>query len=233
MRILKLTSERKRKSRSPSTYTFAFFKSYHPIKLNKQAYMIKIYYSLRFLVLLLFVSLGLAACKEDEPEPAPAPATVITNSVEVDGKAYKFVDGLVFDYGPFFLGSRYTHYNYDIAIVNAEIDLEDETYDYTKASAVLWIDLFSPGTTGFKTGTFQYIDKASMTESNTYTKYFFNFAFFGALQKDGYIYLEATGGTVKVSGTPHNYTLEYDLMLSNGKPLKGSYKSTFKYADYR
>lgn len=195
--------------------------------------MFKFNSSLRFLVFFLLLTASLSSCKEYDTEIAPAPAAVITNSVELNGKAYNFVDGLIFDYGPFFLGSRYTHYNYDIAIVDAEINLNDEEYDYTKASAVLWVDLFSPGTTGFKTGTFHFIDKASMTESNTATKYFFNFAFFGASEGNGYTYLEATGGSIKVSGTANNYTLVYDLILSNGKSLKGSFKSNLKYADYR
>jgi hypothetical protein len=100
-------------------------------------------------------------------------------------------------------------------------------------------ELVSAGTTKFNTGTFNYVDNnndGSLNESQLEAKYKNKSVF-----ADAKVYidtngnrilsdetpLKATGGSIKVSGSGNTYTLEYNLILENGKTLKGSNSSSF------
>ncbi len=177
-----------------------------------------------------FLLIGIAVSCKDNEESVPVPA--LTNAVEYNGKSFHLLDGILFDNGAFGLeANNTTHYNQDIALVNGEIKQVNGVYDEDNVTAGIWIELYSPGSSSFKTGTFTFISENNMTESATANKFFFTNASFLAIEEQGYVYLKATGGTVKVSGTANNYTLEYDLVLEDGKSLKAAFNKTLKVND--
>lgn len=193
--------------------------------------MTTFYNTLKLSIFFLLIGIAVSCKDSDGGDPVPA----LTNAVEYNGKTYNLLDGLIFDYGAFGLGTNnnLTHYNYDFAVVNGEIKQVNGVYDEDNVTAGIWVELYSPGTDSFEPGTFTYMDEKNMTESAIANKYFFKNASFLAVEEQGYTFLYVKGGTVKVSGTANNYTLEYDMVLEDGKPLKGSFSRSLKYNDFK
>ncbi|WP_114777341.1 hypothetical protein [Botryobacter ruber] len=198
-------------------------------------------------VLLLLCALLAFSCKEDKEED-PAPDT--TNQLEYNGQKYTFKSGLVEDYGPLSVfGTTNTHHNYDFTILDGTFTKQaDNSYAPTSASSTVMVfaELFSPGTAGFTTGTFTHIaptdnDDDDLNDTELESKYknkaYFNYALVfidsnnNKTLEQTDIILIATGGTIKVSGSAANPTLEYNLTLHDGKTLTGSYTGGFTYSD--
>lgn len=152
--------------------------------------------------------------KDDGDDP-------VANQVTFDGTAYVLVDGLIYDYGS---GSpsrgTSTHYNYDFYISDDQI-VDGETG--VNATILIYAELFAAGSTGFSTGTFTYTDR-SMTGS-TDGNNFFDYA--QVVFPNGTIHM-ASSGTITVSGTEPNYSLDFNLNFPNSVKLTGSYTGTFE-----
>lgn len=194
----------------------------------------------RFLFLLLSVSLVITSCKDDKEEPAPE----IINSIEYNGKKYDIKDGLIEDYGPEDVSSANSHYNYDFYISNTAITGTIDNYTFLGSTFILYLELFSPGATGFRTGKFDIVDPATVTDlGQLNSKYILGSNVVvvdtnndNDLQDEfnNETYEIATGGSITVSGdggTNHSYKIDYDLRFSGGKTLKGSSTTNFKYSD--
>jgi hypothetical protein len=171
--------------------------------------------------------------KEKNPEPE-------TNQIQYNGTKYTLEKSLMIDYGALSLyGSQDTHFNHDFYIADGNIDYQNGQVQEIAGAFAVFSELVSAGTTKFNTGTFNYVDNnndGSLNESQLEAKYKNKSVF-----ADAKVYidtngnrilsdetpLKATGGSIKVSGSGNTYTLEYNLILENGKTLKGSNSSSF------
>jgi hypothetical protein len=177
--------------------------------------------------------------KNDDPKPKPD-----ANQVEYNGSKYTLEKSLMIDYGPLSLyGDDDTHFNHDFYIADGNIAYNDGEVTEIQGAFAVFSELVSAGATKFNTGTFNYIDynnDGSLNESQLEAKYKNKSVF-----ADAQVYIDtngnrilsdetpikATGGSIKLSGSGNTYTLEYNLVLENGKTLKGSNSSSFSKID--
>ncbi|RNI23569.1 hypothetical protein EFB08_18745 [Rufibacter latericius] len=173
---------------------------------------------------LLLCSFLVASCgNDDEEEVAP-----LDNQIEYENNRYALTVGLSFDLGPIgFVENSNTHYAQAFIIADTATATQDP-------NMYLELYLFSSGATAFKTGTFEFADLSNETseeaaEAKYQGKNFFIESFFYKDANDDQEFDEdtetfsITGGTVTISGTPSNYTIECDVQLENNQGLKAHY----------
>lgn len=185
-----------------------------------------------FTLALIASSLHLLISCSNDDEGTPVGSTITFN-----GTNYNMVGGLVLDYGasdPVTFGANETHYNYDFTITDADISLVGPG---ASATLLVYIELFSPGTSGFEIGTFNFADENTTTVEDVDGEYFF---FSGEIETDtdgveggdldGPEY-EITGGSVTVTGSgPENYIITYNLSTDGGQ-LTGTYNGQWIFID--
>lgn len=183
-------------------------------------------------VLFTLLSLPFISCEKDKDnEPA------ISETFKVEGKSFTIKEGFIEDYGSYGVGENDTHYNYDFFLIDGDAELEVEEVSDFKAG--LYFELFSPGTSGFTTGKFNFIDEEDINlESDIVGKHFFTYAeAYFDLDDDGVEdeeseYFYVIGGSITVSGgTNNNYTVEFDVKLDNNETIKGKFADTFIFID--
>jgi hypothetical protein len=186
----------------------------------------------------LMLCLTFFACKKDKNETPVATSIVAYNNAN-----FTLAEGAIFDYGASAVyGSINTHINYDFYLTDGKIEYSTtgEISDI-KGKIAVYAELFSGGITGgFKTGTYNYIDEtgdANLTAAQLKTKYenkqFFSYGFI-VVGNDNIntslgnaAEIEVKSGTIKVNGVSPNYSLEFDLLLTNDKTFKGTYNGKF------
>jgi hypothetical protein len=191
------------------------------------------------LLISFLMSVTLFSCKKDKNENPEKTSILTYNSIN-----YNLAEGVIIDYGAdSFYGTSNTHINYDFYITDGKIEY-DAAGDLSdiKGRIAIFAELYSAGTTGgFKIGTFNFIDDsndASLTPAQTRTKYE-NKSFFtdGALlvgtdnvnsSLENATQIDIKSGSVTVTGTNNNYSVDFDLVLTNNKAVKGSYNKNFK-----
>ncbi|WP_424961164.1 hypothetical protein [Ekhidna sp.] len=167
-----------------------------------------------------------------------------------DGQTYTAVDGFIEDYGavdPFEGGGTATHFNYVMGISDADFEKYLDEGDLyfggdDGVSIVIYLNLYSDGVTSFQEGTFNFIDLDGASAADISGKSFFTR---GELELDddglapngdldGAEY-EITGGTITLTGSETNYTIDFDLVITEwetGTPVGnavGSYSGEFQY----
>jgi len=199
------------------------------------------------LLMALVALLSFSACSDDDSDDnnsggANSPAS---NTIVFDGTTYNLKSGLASDYGAASFGNSNvsSHYNYDFDVLDGTISANPDTTgdEYilsTNTTISLYVELFSPDTTSFKTGTFSYIPDSLVTEALVQGKYWFS-ASDVQLDNDGVVNgqldgpnYDVVGGSVIVSGTgPASYALTYNLQVEGGRNLTGTYNGSFLYND--
>ncbi len=182
---------------------------------------------------------------EDMEDPSEENTLVYNNT------NYTIKDGGIEDYGAFppLDNGITSHYNFDFYIFDADFTIVTEGEDIyweapPDATFGFYAELFSPGIGGFQTGAFQFMDLSNANQSSINGKYFFDYAdvyidsrgFFdeNGEERDNFqVEQEVVGGTITVSGSGLNYTLNVDVTLQNGQRLQGSCSLTFEYIDER
>ncbi len=196
---------------------------------------------LPFFALLLSLSMFTSSCsdKEDKDEVVePAP----TGNTSFDNKAYDIKNGFYVEGGAVNMyADDPTHFMNYFILTDGTPNFDDDgnAEDLADGKILMMGGLFSPGGTGFTPGTFNYISFAgdiNLTEAQREAKYkdksFFNSPII-VIDTDGDKNFEeeaeinVTGGTIKISGTAPNYTVEYDLTIAGGKNLKGKFTGAF------
>lgn len=166
---------------------------------------------------LLFISMSIFSCSKDKDDTELVIDT--KNELRYNGQTYPLNYGAIEDYK---YDGSHTNYEFHLFHIISESDPVVPTY--------LFVDLFSPNATGFKVGTFHYIDTDN-GEVDLEGKYYFDDGSFArninVETEEVEEYSDIKGGTVKVSGSGAEYKLEFDLVLENGKNVKGSYGGTF------
>lgn len=197
--------------------------------------------SMTLILGMISVSLILS-CSSDE-------SVDLTNQITFDGNVYIMTSGLVSDYGAYAPLDNNTgqesHYNFDFVILDAPLEqLQDGSDTFIGPSAsttiVIYIELFSPGTSTFQAGTFNYIDEDNATQADIDGEFFFSYGEI-ELDTDGVVNgdldgpeYELTGGSVVVEGSGNtDYTITYNLTTTGGRSLSGTYTGEFTYSDER
>lgn len=188
------------------------------------------------LLFCLLLSLFLInACKKDDAEP-----NVPNNTVVYDGKPFEITQPGIQDLGQ---NTDFpSHHCYNFILTDGKLTLYDKSYIMGLQGNTFLIvaNLFSPETGGFKSGTFKYINTEglSLSEANNQVKdqFFFNIGNFSMPiyeeNKDPFAMTKyeravTTSGTIKVSGEANSYTIDIDLVMDNGKKIKGNYSGRF------
>ncbi|MEP1097587.1 MAG: hypothetical protein ABJG78_20890 [Cyclobacteriaceae bacterium] len=191
----------------------------------------------------MIVMAGLLSCSKDDGDSA--------SGVEItfDGKTYTMVAGRSEDYGPSNPAddsSSDTHYNFDLTVADAafvQVTDTDGDIEFRAGSDMtfgVYVELFSPGTSAFQVGTFNFVDgEQSEVLSSIEGKFFFSaaevFMPTGGVDSDGdpeFNEYEATGGTVTVTGSaPTDFVITYNLQFAGGKTLTGTYSGDFVFSD--
>jgi hypothetical protein len=193
----------------------------------------------------LVIGLLAVSCKEDEDNPGPN--TPGTTNTEYNGTKYAIKNGFyenggAMDYYFDDEAEIKTHYNYTLVLTDGTPVLKDGKAESMNDGKILLVTtLLSPGTTGFKAGTFEFakdwVEDMMNLEAEEYdakykNKYFTPIAIVFTDSDGDKDWTDETGvavteGTFKVSGTAPNFTTEYDLKLTGGKALKGSFSGKF------
>jgi hypothetical protein len=137
-------------------------------------------------------------------------------------------------------GTTSTHKNYDFYTTDGEFVFNKAgEFLNVKGSVVAFAELNSPNGVDFQTGVFQYLDssddyKLSNQElKNKYEgKFFFTYGYIISETRNNALLnfsnkIDVESGSIKVSGTKPNYTIEYELILENGKTASGKYSKGF------
>ncbi|MBC6399599.1 MAG: hypothetical protein GDA37_01010 [Ekhidna sp.] len=197
--------------------------------------MVKQTYLFYFLLSPVFFS-----CGDDDGDDEPV------NTLTFKGTTYTFEKGFVFDYGssdPSDDGND-THYRYDFYMGEKELEVitdeedEDEYVDCNECVAAAFY-LYSLGTSGFKPGTFEFVDTDN-SSAEVSGKNLFYYAI-----NDGSDIFVATSGTVTVKENSNlNYTLTCSMVVQetndDGDFIDGtkqtvsfSFTGDFTYIDNR
>ncbi|WP_207433504.1 hypothetical protein [Sabulibacter ruber] len=192
--------------------------------------MKKLTLSFRLLTLLLCSFLAVS-CGDDDDEEQIAP---LSNQIEYNNTRYNADLALSWDFGPIgFSEDVETHYAQEFALL-------DTVTKTLSVKAALDMFLLSSGTTTFKTGTFDYVnlddeidfeDEESVAAATAkyrdknlilQTAFLLDSNNDEEFDEDTEVF-EVTGGSITVSGTAPNYTIECDVQLQNNNGLKAHY----------
>ncbi|MEQ8556383.1 MAG: DUF4493 domain-containing protein [Cyclobacteriaceae bacterium] len=167
------------------------------------------------------------------------------NTAIFDATVYPLVDAYIDDRAaedPLEIGSN-THFGYEVGVSDAAFVVFTETggqqyfVGTNGASMKIYFTLFAPDQSTFINGTFNYVDQNTTTIDVVGGQPFFSageieFDDDGILPNGDFEDAEysITGGTVTVSGTTGNYTVEFDLETTGG-PAVGNFTGDFQYLD--
>ncbi len=193
------------------------------------------------------------SCNADEEESANRDEDMpgeTSNQLQFNGESYSFIDGVVSDFGsfnPLGVGDP-VHYNYDFIIIDDELMLVTENgetfYDADNFSILLDVELFSPGTQNFQTGTFEFLNTEELAIEDIEGEFFFEFLDLLVETPSGGLLYTATSGTVEVIENSNlNYTLNYNVQVQQynedqevlvpgtAENISFSYTGDFKFRD--
>ncbi len=168
-----------------------------------------------FVLFLSIISVGLiSSCGNDDDTED------IINEIIFDGTTLVGENGIAVD-----IGDSETHYEFNFAISDGDINYvaSSESFQFsTSASFYFLFGAASLGTDQFKTGTFQF---KSVIDAVPDDNFFFSTTF-----KEGgnSPTLSVTDGTITISGSSPNYTIQFDLTLTGGRSLTGAFVGTFE-----
>ena len=207
--------------------------------------MKKAFHIFRIPALVVLFGFLAVACKEDEDNPNPNPGG--TTNTEYNGTKYAIKNGFYQNIGSMDYyfddeADTKTHYGYSMVLTDGTPVIKDgQPESLPDGKIVIVTSLLSPGTSGFKTGTFEFakdwVSDMMTLEEEAYdakykNKYFAPIALVftdsdGDKDWEDETGVAVTEGTFKVTGTAPNFTTEYDLKLTGGKTLKGSFAGKF------
>jgi hypothetical protein len=187
-------------------------------------------------LLIFTLSLLFFSCSKDDNENSNQSST----SLEVNGQSYDISKATAVDNHRY---SSDSHAEFDFLMTNGNLTILAEPMSYfgfeaTNASILLNVQMFS-NNTEFSNGVYTYIQNGNISNPLPGSNFFSQLG----IQIDGNNnndlndpqdrYLTATSGTISVSGTSPNYTLEIDVILSNNENFRYTYSGGFEYYNNR
>lgn len=176
--------------------------------------------------LVVLISLSLMNCGYNDNGGGDSPSTV---DFTFEGQGYSFNSGYSVDGVEPNFGYYYTDFviGTDSFMLNESILPTIAVQDFQMTTAILYVNLMNEGDT-FETGTYVF--------SNTEVPKYFEFGYIRLPGNDnefnlGDDYLFFDAGSVTVTGGPANYSLAFDVTLSNGQNVNFTYTSNLVYLD--
>jgi hypothetical protein len=187
------------------------------------------------LYILLSFTILFASCEKNET------AGLEISTLEYNGQKHTLTAGGIIDsQEKITFGTTPTHKSYDFYTTDGEFVLNKAgEFLNIKGSVVAFAELNSPMGIEFKTGVFQYLDSSDdfkLSEQELKNKYdgkfFFTYGYIIAETRNNALLnfsnkIDVESGSIKVSGTKPNFTIEYELVLENGKTASGKYSKGF------
>lgn len=181
----------------------------------------------------------ISSCKKDSGLNSEVK---LKNNVEYNGEKLSLNAAGFIDYSSkSFYGNAPTHKNVDFYTIDGSfVTSKTGSLLDIKGRSVVFTELNSPNLDLIEEATYKFIDDSKDSGLNDAElkakyegKYFFSNAYiiYGSLSTSLLTFsenIDVVSGTVKVSGTKPNYLITYDLVLENGKTLKGNYEGNFK-----
>lgn len=178
-------------------------------------------YFSRLLLCLSLLSLSISSCSDKNENATPEEQG--GNQATYSDQHYSLNAGAISKNG-----IQAGHFNYSFFLF--ELGSESDPV----VPLTIFMDLFSPSMENFKGGTFHYLSPEA-TQEDTQGQYYFNQAYvvrnFNRDQENADEVAFVQSGTIKASGADSHFTLEFDLILDNGKTLKGHYDGEFEPAN--
>ncbi|MCE7043617.1 hypothetical protein [Dyadobacter sp. CY312] len=168
----------------------------------------------------LFLVFTLSSCSKSKKEDI----SPFTNEVDFEGRKISLEDGLIEDYGAW-----EKEYNLEFYMLDDKITYNPVTKEVEDVSMSFLIDLdLYSGGDQFTNGRYTIVDSTGQEEKNSGYAY----VLFSKDQKKhadalDFEEFEAISGYVDVSGKAPSYEVSFNLMLENGKTLKGNYNNGF------
>ncbi|OAQ38193.1 hypothetical protein A5893_15455 [Pedobacter psychrophilus] len=203
----------------------------------------KLTYSIMKIKVLQFLLIGLvifiSSCEKDG---TINPEVLTNNKVEYNGENLSINAAGFVDYNlRSFYGNAPTHKNVDFYTIDGTF-ITSKTGSLLDISgkSVVFAELNSPNLDMIETATYNYINDSKdsgLTDTELSAKYsgkyFFTNAYVISSSQSSSLLtfsqnIDVVSGTVKISGSKPNYLITYDLVLENGKTLKGNYAGIFQ-----
>ncbi len=179
----------------------------------------------KILPLLLIVSaVIIVSCGKDEGGGADIDQMTLdttNNQITFDGTTFSPSTGVIADFGTSVMPSHY-QYSFGISDGHLVASADGKKFRFsTSNSFLLTFFAASKGMESFNAGTFEYAPVTSTVQENFFT--LGTFRNIGTKQQS-----TVTDGTITISGTSPKLTLQFDLTLTGGKKLTGSFSGSFE-----
>jgi hypothetical protein len=181
----------------------------------------------------LFFAVTLFSCSSDNTDSSSS------NQINVDGTSYSITDAKAVDNYKLF---SETHAEYNFVLASSDIQITGVPgsvfgFQTSNAKFALNLSIAALGAT-FQNGVYQFDENFGIEEPNF--NYFDDLVIYIDGNQDGQInnpqqdkIFFATSGNVTVSGTAPNYTIVFNVTLSNGQNFNFTYNQGFDYVDNR
>jgi len=170
---------------------------------------------IKLICLSLVVTLFITSCSKDDDSSMDDDSSGenSSNTIEYSGEIIDITEALIEDYGTTFDD---TYYNYGYTLNG---DLDDVEYEF-------YAELYSKGTSEFRTGTFEYISDSE--EPSDSDEFYFQYASL----YNGDTELDVVGGNITVTGSDSEYAISGTLTLDNDETVTINYDGSFSVYTY-
>lgn len=143
----------------------------------------------------------------------------IINEIIFDGTTLVGQNGIAVD-----VGTNENHYEFNFAISDGNIIYNSSSSSFQYSNSSEFIYSFGAAALGnqFRTGIFEFRDVIDATPNGNF---FFSGTFVDITNSDQF---SVTDGTITISGTSPDYTLEFDLTLTGSRAMTGAFVGTFE-----
>ena len=144
----------------------------------------------------------------------------IINELFFDGTSLVGMEGIAVD-----RGEDEDHYEFAFAISDGSMNYNASSGGFQFSTSSQFIFSFgaaSLGSSQFSTGTFEF---RSVIDAAPDGNYFFSGAFVDIENSSTHL---VTNGTITISGSSPDYTLQFDVTFADGKTLTGAFVGTFE-----
>lgn len=169
-------------------------------------------------IFVLFLTLGVISTSCDDDESFSA-----TNSFTIDDVEYDLSQGILFINGPNGEGG----FDFDVALTSSTIEFDPSVGYFSGTGDIVVLDLDSPSENTLEVGTYNFAQDRS--------EYTMTYAAIGLGIDADYgsgDEIEATAGSVEVRKSGSETVLTFNLTLSDGRTVAGSYKSDLIEYEY-
>jgi flagellin-like protein len=169
------------------------------------------------LIILIAVTVVLAACKKDDDK--------ISNHLKYNNTEYILTAGIIEYYGQW--NESPASYNFDITLFSSGVSFNGD--DFSGEGHAIYFEMFSSSATELVPGTYSYdanetFNALTFDYGSVYIDY--------NLSTDTGLELSVTAGTVKIEKSGTTYKITVDCTVVGGHKVTGYYEGALTYYDW-